>query len=90
MGLAPSEWHKLMFREIWAILAGYNKKQQDSYRNTWEQVRWLAYQGARPHARYPDFFKPTDLILFTWDKPPESTPSTKERYKGWKTKYGLN
>ena len=47
---------------------GVIKQKEDDYKNSWEQLRWLAYVNLQPHlSKTSRIKKPTDLIKFSWE-----------------------
>ena len=86
LGLVPSEWRKLTFNELFAILIGRNQKDVAVYRQDMEKRRWQAFMHLTPHL--PEGTKITDIWQFDWEKS-LVIPSTKERFNFWREKYHL-
>jgi len=61
--------------ELKSVLHHFN----ENYKNTWEQVRYIAYVTAAISS--DKIKKPQDLIKFDWEKIPETKITPEERMR---------
>lgn len=68
LGLTPSVFYAMNFREFFAALDGMQEMERTKARRTWEQTRWLATCLLQPHLGKGKKLNPSDLMQFAWEK----------------------
>jgi len=66
--LGPSVFYDMTFEEFCAAATGMNKQIEMQERGEWERTRWLAALTLAPHSKPGQRIKPTDLVIFPWEK----------------------
>jgi hypothetical protein len=78
IGLSPAVFWRLSMREWILLQRGFFDKQENDYKNSWDQMRWQTYILALPNAKKGMLNKPEDLVRFPWDAPKENPAMSDE------------
>lgn len=68
---SPSVFYDMTLEEFIAAARGMNEQEEMRQRQEWERARWSAAVALQPHTKKGSSLKPTDLIIFPWEKKPK-------------------
>lgn len=72
MGLNIDYFYSLTPRQFYNISKGYRKKEEDSFKLSWEQTRSIMFTVASPHfKKSKQNSKISDFMPFPWEKEKE-------------------
>lgn len=73
------EFENLTQRQFFNLLIGWNKKQTENFKNSWEQIRQLAFITVSPYVEKKQQLTPKKIMSFPWDRQEEKNekPSKK-------------
>lgn len=77
LGFSPSVFYDMTFDEFIAAARGMNELEDMRQRQEWERARWSATLALQPHTKKGSRIKPTDLIIFPWEKKQGATKNNK-------------
>lgn len=88
IGLAIDYFYSLTPREFNNILVGYRLKEENDFKNGWEQTRMLMHTMVLPNLKKGSKVTPMQLLPFDWDnkvkpKPVMDKVDTKKRQDFW-------
>jgi hypothetical protein len=72
---SPSVFYDMTFEEFIAAARGMNEQEEMRQRQEWERARWSAAVALQPHTKKGSKLKPTDLVIFPWEKKPSKRGS---------------
>lgn len=65
---SPSVFYDMTFEEFCLAAQGMNEQEEMRQRQEWERARWSAAVALQPHTKKGSSLKPTDLLIFPWEK----------------------
>lgn len=85
VGIAPSEFWNMTFREISNAYKGYTERVTREFQSGWEQTRWLA--AIHANAFSSKKIQPRQLMEFPWEKEVDRSEEIEKikKYRKWLT-----
>ena len=85
IGIAPSEFWRMLPAETWVIINNYYKQEELEFQAEWERVRWLGtYIFNSGWVKKKK--SPKEILPFPWDSEGEVSPQDVETLRkemGW-------
>ncbi|WP_176714960.1 hypothetical protein [Tenacibaculum soleae] len=66
--MAVNYFYSLTPRQFANLTIGYNKKQQEATKQSWEQTRMIMHTVLLPYQQKGKTLKVTDVLPFPWEK----------------------
>ena len=71
-----NDYYDATFATVTNVVKGRQKAEEERLRENWEIARWMAAVNLTPHLAKGKNIKPTDLIVFPWEKQSAPAPIT--------------
>lgn len=86
MGWTEEQFWDSTLRATTNAITGYSNREQEAYRDRWEQTRMIAFYAVKPHTKEGALKRIVDLFPLPWDQKQTVrtlTEDEKNRLKKW-------